>query len=292
MLRVRVENQWPLYLAMLCFCMFSAAQAFGQESTLKLSFTKKEGLEAAENSETQTAQSEASEKKDTVAQDAASLAGLSPGEGQKTEASGVLVEHKREEDGAGAICIDAEGGASDCGFAASILHIETEFDDREKLMLLLNSHCNFPTKEDLEQTVHAPAQLLMEIMQDEAVLLTVRSRALRALGYFEDAANEEALRRSLIDFEKMPRTILSNTIRAYGTMAGERGVEILKPFLVNEEHLVRIVAITTLRDIPGEQSTQALEGRLSVETNHYFRMRLQRALDEKRAAEAGTKRSR
>ena len=59
-----------------------------------------------------------------------------------------------------------------------------EFSDKEKITLLLNAHCDFPTKEDLLQTsVNAEAHLL-EIIEDENILLSVRMRAVQALSYF------------------------------------------------------------------------------------------------------------
>lgn len=60
-----------------------------------------------------------------------------------------------------------------------------EFSDKEKITLLLNAHCDFPTKEDLLQTsVNAEAHLL-EIIEDENILLSVRMRAVQALSYFQ-----------------------------------------------------------------------------------------------------------
>ncbi|MGI5829741.1 MAG: HEAT repeat domain-containing protein [Bradymonadia bacterium] len=260
---------WLIIALVLCS---AASVGFSQETQGVLMFTIK-GAEPAEDAEP---------AKDAEPAEALSAAGEFQEQGEaakeldslplKVEVS--VAGEESDESGALDLC-------ESCGLSASISHTDDEFDDREKLLQLLNAHCAFPSKEDLLSTVQDAQTLLADIAQDDGVLLSVRSRAVRALGYFDDAQIEESMRQSLRNSLNMPRSLLVNIIRAYATMAGERGLEVLRPYMEHEEHYVRISTINAIGNIAGSEAEQVLRTRLHQERNEYFKKRIERVLRER-----------
>ena len=155
-----------------------------------------------------------------------------------------------------------------------------EFDDREKIILLLSAHCEFPTKEDLLSTSEDVEKHLQTIIDDKDLLLTVRMRAVEALSYFATPMNRETLEAILAHPEKAEHQLMViQAIRAYAKIAPEQAPEVLKPFLSDKTDFYRFVAITSLRDCPGEAALRVLKERYEQENNRYFQTRLKQAID-------------
>lgn len=155
-----------------------------------------------------------------------------------------------------------------------------EFDDREKIILLLNAHCDFPSKEDLLATSPDVESILHDILMDKSVLFSVRLRAVEALSYFESPKNIEMLEWILANPEKVKHSLmLMQAIRAYPKVAPQQAPAALAPFLESENDMVRFVTISSLKTCPGEAAIRVLSDRYSVETNRFFQFRLKDAID-------------
>ena len=155
-----------------------------------------------------------------------------------------------------------------------------EFDEREKIVLLLRAHCEFPTKEDLLSTSEDVEKHLQSIIDDPELLLTVRMRAVEALAYFATPMNRETLEQILANPEKAEHQLMVyQAIRAYAKIAPDQAPAALEPFLSSETDFYRFVTITSLRDCPGQAALDVLQNRYKVETNRYFQTRLKQAID-------------
>lgn len=153
--------------------------------------------------------------------------------------------------------------------------------EREKLLLLLSTHCDFPTKEDLVSSISDVEVHLISLTEDESLIPTVRSRALRALGYFDSSENEEALQQALRSSHAVPRMMLASMIQAYGRIGKERSVELIKLFLDHHDDMVKISAINSLRNCECKEGEDALRERMVKENNLYFKRRIESALGGK-----------
>ncbi|MBR4984582.1 MAG: HEAT repeat domain-containing protein [Proteobacteria bacterium] len=156
-----------------------------------------------------------------------------------------------------------------------------EFDDRDKIILLLNAHCDFPTREDLLLTSADAEVHLHSILNDDSLLFSVRMRALEALAYFDTPQNRQMLEKILAHPEQMERPMmLMQAIIAYPKVAPETAPAVLEPFLASDNDMIRFVTISSLKKCPGEAAVEVLRSRYAVEGNRFFQMRLKSAIDE------------
>lgn len=155
-----------------------------------------------------------------------------------------------------------------------------EFSDKEKIILLLNAHCDFPTKDDLLQTTPEAEKYLLEIVDDESVLLSVRMRAVQALSYFSTPQNRETLENILAHPERAEHTLmLIQAIRSYTIIAPDLAPKTVEPFLSSPSDFIRFITIASLKNCPGDSALQVLNNRYQIETNRFFKMRLKQAID-------------
>lgn len=155
-----------------------------------------------------------------------------------------------------------------------------EFGDKEKIALLLNAHCDYPTKEDLLQTSANAESHLLEIIEDESILLSVRMRAVQALSYFLTPISRETLETILAHPNDVEHTLmLIHAIRSYTIIAPDAAPAIVEPFLASDSDFIRFVTINSLKNCPGDAALQVLQNRYDVETNRFFKMRLKQAID-------------
>ncbi len=155
-----------------------------------------------------------------------------------------------------------------------------EFSDKEKIVLLLNAHCDFPTKDDLTETGRDAEAHLLEIARDEQILLSVRMRAVQALSYFSTPANRETLESILAHPEEADHPLmLIQAIRAYAVIAPDAAPKAIEPFLSSSSDFIRFVAIDSLKKCPGQAALHVLSDRYQTETNRFFKMRLKQAID-------------
>ncbi|MCL2326759.1 MAG: HEAT repeat domain-containing protein, partial [Proteobacteria bacterium] len=155
-----------------------------------------------------------------------------------------------------------------------------EFDDREKIVLLLSAHCDPATKEDLLATSMDAEQHIKSVLDDEAVLDSVRMRALEALAFFSTPENIASLRDILHGSVHLGNPMmLAAAIRAYAKVAGEAAAPEIEPFLTHENDQVRLVAIASLKRCPGPAALDILKRRYGEETNRFFQTRLRQAID-------------
>ena len=155
-----------------------------------------------------------------------------------------------------------------------------EFDDREKIILLLNAHCDFPSRDDLLSTSPDAEKHLQSIVDDDSVLLSVRMRAVQALSYFATPMNRETLEKILAHPEQAEhRLMVIQAIRSYAIIAPELAPATLEPFLSHPTDFYRFIAISSLKSCPGQAAIDVLKRRYDVETNRYFQMRLKDAID-------------
>jgi hypothetical protein len=155
-----------------------------------------------------------------------------------------------------------------------------EFDDREKIILLLNAHCDFPSRDDLLSTSPNAEKHLQSIVDDDSVLLSVRMRAVQALSYFATPMNRETLEKILAHPELAEhRLMVIQAIRAYAIIAPDQAPAAIEPFLSHPTDFYRFMAISSLKNCPGQAAIDVLKRRYEVETNRYFQMRLKDAID-------------
>ena len=155
-----------------------------------------------------------------------------------------------------------------------------EFSDREKIELLLNAHCDFPSKEDLLSTSPDADTHLQAIFADESVILSVRMRAVQALSYFATPQNRETLEWVLAHPEQVEHPLmLIQAIRSYVKVAPDLAPKAIEPFLSYDGDLIRFVAIDSLKNCPGQAAIDVLKARSRVETNRFFQTRLRQAID-------------
>ena len=157
--------------------------------------------------------------------------------------------------------------------------VNREFDDRDKIMLLLNAHCDFPSKEDLLSTTPDAEKYLRDILNDETVLFSVRMRTIEALAYFDNPQNIETVEEILSHPDQHEPLMLMQAIRAYPKMAPERAPAALAPFLAKGNDITRFVTITSLKNCPGNAALSVLQERYEVEKNRFFQARLKQAID-------------
>ncbi|MBQ1267243.1 MAG: HEAT repeat domain-containing protein [Proteobacteria bacterium] len=156
-----------------------------------------------------------------------------------------------------------------------------EFDDCEKIRLLLCAHCEFPSKEDFVTTSADPESCIKGIIADETVLISVRERALTALAYFDSVENRESLKQALEDAnESDDRFFVIYAIIAYSNIAEEEAVPIVEKFLQHKDEFVRLTAIRRLGMIHGKEAYQALKKQYQIEENRFFKQKIEDALAE------------
>ena len=157
--------------------------------------------------------------------------------------------------------------------------LNREFDARDKIMLLLNAHCDFPSKEDLLSTSPDAEKQLRDILNDESVLFSVRMRAVEALAYFDTPQNIDTVETILNNPEKHEPLMLMQAIRAYPKMTPDRAPAALAPYLAHDNDFIRFVTITSLRNCPGNAALSVLQSRYNIEKNRFFQSRLKQAID-------------
>lgn len=158
--------------------------------------------------------------------------------------------------------------------------VNREFDDREKIMLLLNAHCDFPTKHDLLSTSADAEKHLHSILNDSEVLFSVRMRAIEALAYFETEYNVKMLRWVLENPDKIQRPLmLMQAIRAYPKIAASDAPAVLERYLSSDNDMIRFVTINALKNCPGQAAVDVLKKRYAIEKNRFFQSRLKDAID-------------
>ncbi len=171
-------------------------------------------------------------------------------------------------------------GAQPGGGAVKRTIENREFGDKEKIVLLLNAHCDFPSKDDLSETSRDAEAHLLEIVRDEQLLLSVRMRAVQALSYYSTPANRETLENILAHPEDADHPLmLIQAIRAYAVIAPDAAPEAIAPFLSSSSDFIRFVAIDSLKNCPGQAALQVLSNRYQTETNRFFKMRIKQAID-------------
>ncbi len=154
-----------------------------------------------------------------------------------------------------------------------------EFDDRQKIELLLSAHCGFPSKEDLLSTSPDAEKHIQDIINDDNVLGSVRERALRALAYFTTPGNEASLKEILErGYSTNNRIAVMYALNAYSNVAGDRAAPVIARFLEHPDEYIRLVAIRNLKATPGEASLKALQDRRRVEENRFFQTKLDQAI--------------
>lgn len=158
--------------------------------------------------------------------------------------------------------------------------VNREFDDREKIMLLLNAHCDFPSKSDLLSTSADAEKHLHSIVNDPEILFSVRRRALEALAYFETEYNLQMLEWILKNPDKIKHPLmLMQAIRSYPQVAPKAAPAILEPYLSSDNDMIRFVTISALKNCPGQEALDTLKDRYAVEKNRFFQTRLKQAID-------------
>lgn len=158
--------------------------------------------------------------------------------------------------------------------------VNREFDDKEKITLLLNAHCDFPSRDDLLSVSNQAESLLLEIYADESILLSVRMRAVQALSYFSSPQNRETLEDILAHPENVEHIlILIQAIRAYAAIAPNDAPKKLEPFLSDASDFVRFITIDSLKSCPGNAALHVLQSQYERETNRFFKTRLKQAID-------------
>ncbi len=158
--------------------------------------------------------------------------------------------------------------------------VNREFDDREKIVLLLNAHCDFPSKEDLLSTSPDAETLLHDILMDDQILFSVRMRAVEALAYFDTPKNIQTLEWILAHPEEVKHPLmLMQAIRAYPKVAPQQAPAALAPYLESENDMIRFVTISSLKNCPDGAAVRVLSERYGVEKNRFFQTRLKDAID-------------
>lgn len=157
--------------------------------------------------------------------------------------------------------------------------VNREFDDRDKIMLLLNAHCDFPSKDDLLSTSPDAEKHLQTILNDDSVLFSVRMRAVEALAYFSTPQNIETIEAILQSPKDQEPLMLMQAIRAYPKVAPDRAPAALAPYLASENDFIRFVTISSLKNCPGQAALSTLQSRYAVEKNRFFQARLKQAID-------------
>ena len=162
-----------------------------------------------------------------------------------------------------------------------------EFDDREKIILLLNAHCDFPSRDDLLSTSPDAESHLQSIVNDDSVLLSVRMRAVQALSYFATPMNRETLEKILAHPEQAEHQLMViQAIRSYAIIAPDQAPAAIEPFLSHPTDLYRFIAISSLKTCPGQAAIDVLKRRYDAETNRFFQMRIKDAIDNHCKADA------
>lgn len=155
-----------------------------------------------------------------------------------------------------------------------------EFDEREKIALLLSSHCSLPSREDMLITSPEAESHLQSIIEDDTALVSVRMRALDALAYFPSPQNAETLRAVLANpKEAEARRILVSGMRAYLRLVGAQAAPLLETFLDNPDSFVRLVAIRSLSQCPGSQALSILQKHHSLEESRFFKTKMAQAIE-------------
>ena len=156
-----------------------------------------------------------------------------------------------------------------------------EFSDCDKIALLLNAHCDMPTLDDLQSTSPMAETCLLEILQDEGRLYSVRIRALESLALYGEKADPR-LRENLVEVLSKPREypprVIVQAIRSYVKLDPERAPELLAPFLDFDNDMIRFVTIRSLSCCPGEGAIRVLRERYEREKNAFFKKRLGQAI--------------
>lgn len=154
-----------------------------------------------------------------------------------------------------------------------------EFDDCEKIRLLMCAHCEFPSKEDFVSTGRDPETCIKAVIADESELISVRERALTALAYFDSSENRASLKQTLENADTTEdRFFVIYSIVAYSQIAQEESVPLVSRFMAHGDDFVRLTAIRRLGETPGNAAYTALKKQYQIEENRFFKQKLEDAL--------------
>lgn len=146
---------------------------------------------------------------------------------------------------------------------------------RERVEFLLSGYEYFPTRSDLDDVAIAAQMtpVLQAISVDGAMAPTMKSRAVDALGYYEDEATVVHLRKlALTETVGLPRKELRaaralryHAITSFARAAGADALGDLQGLMSHDEMQVQLSAISAIGKHCGGEGKQTLQARQDTE---------------------------
>ncbi|MDX9719475.1 MAG: HEAT repeat domain-containing protein [Myxococcota bacterium] len=152
-----------------------------------------------------------------------------------------------------------------------------EMDPKAKIKLLLSAHCSFPTRDELLAVTDDVASILIELYEDPASIPSLRTRAIDALGWFQEDATANFFEQVLTRPET-PERELHHAISAYNKAFGDLAVPTTVVFLNHSDVQLRLTAVDALGKNGGKAAQAVLLERQAREVDPVVSEKLQRAI--------------
>ena len=161
---------------------------------------------------------------------------------------------------------------------------------RERLEFLLSGYHYFPTKEHLAEvgTDEEVTRMLRDIAETSDLRVSMRVRAIDALGYFGDEATTgyltHVMQRKPDDFDekdrRMVKSMKHHAIMSIAKAMGEGSIEPLDYALKHADPQIRMSAISAIGKHAGAAGKTRLAPMLKVEKSAYVKKELRKYVKE------------
>ena len=135
----------------------------------------------------------------------------------------------------------------------------------QRIRVLLSGYEYFPTRADLLAVTPDAPTVLIAIYEDEEALPTMRSRAIDALGYFNDDITSAFFGALLESHASIDKRHLHHAITAYAKAFGATSVDREAAFLAHEDAQIRLTTVTALAEFGGRPALDLLKKRVVIE---------------------------
>ncbi len=135
----------------------------------------------------------------------------------------------------------------------------------QRIRVLLSGYEFFPTRDDLLAVSPVASAILIAIYEDEDALPTMRSRAIDALGYFNDDLTSTFFASLLERHASIDKRHLHHALTAYAKAFGTLSVEREAIFLEHEDAQIRLTTVTALDEFGGRPALELLKKRVTIE---------------------------
>jgi len=146
----------------------------------------------------------------------------------------------------------------------------------DKVKLLLSGYEYFPTRADLTRATPRAYEALEAIAEDGAALPSMRTRALDALGLYDEKAEVALILERILAEEKLEDVYLRHAVTSSMKAFGQQALPWVAPFLSHTDVQLRLSAVYAVGHFGGSVGKEVLQQRIEVERDKLVLERIQR----------------